>query len=52
MSAQISAEGKRFTLALKAKSSDARAFGEYLSERLDQLYESFRQESTSQKDGG
>lgn len=51
LSAEISAEGKKFTLALKAKTSDARAFGEYLSENLDQLYEAFRRGSISQETG-
>jgi ParB family chromosome partitioning protein len=45
-------ESKKFTLALKAKSSDARAFGEYLSENLDRLYEAFRQDVGSQENGG
>ncbi|UGA48946.1 plasmid partitioning protein RepB (plasmid) [Bradyrhizobium quebecense] len=52
LSAEISAEGKKFTLALKAKTSDARAFGEYLSENLDRLYEAFRREAISQETGG
>lgn len=52
LSAEISAEGKKFTLAFKAKTSDARAFGEYLSENLDQLYETFRRETISQDTGG
>ncbi|BAP81983.1 ParB family chromosome partitioning protein [Bradyrhizobium diazoefficiens] len=51
LSAEISAEGKKFTLALKAKTSDARAFGEYLSENLDQLYEAFRRGSIPQETG-
>lgn len=52
LSAEISAEGKKFTLALKAKGPDARAFGEFLSEHLDQLYENFRREAVSEEDGG
>ena len=44
LSAVISKDGKRFTLALKARGKDAQAFGEYLSGRLDSLYEAFRQE--------
>jgi ParB family chromosome partitioning protein len=52
LSAEISAEGKKFTLALKAKTSDARAFGEYLSENLDRLYEAFRREAISHETGG
>jgi len=52
LTADMAVEGKRFTLALKAKSSDARAFGEYLSENLDRLYEAFRQEVGPQEDGG
>ncbi|MFD2143685.1 plasmid partitioning protein RepB [Ancylobacter oerskovii] len=52
LTADMAVQGKRFTLALKAKSSDARAFGEYLSENLDRLYEAFRQDLGSQEDGG
>ena len=52
LSAEISADGKKFTLALKAKTSDARAFGEYLSENLDQLYEAFRRETIPHETGG
>jgi ParB family chromosome partitioning protein len=51
LTAEISAEGKKFTLALKAKSSDARAFGVFLSDNLDRLYEEFRREAVSQQDG-
>lgn len=52
LSADMAIESKKFTLALKAKSSDARAFGEYLSENLDRLYEAFRQDVGSQENGG
>lgn len=52
LSAEISADGKKFTLALKAKTSDARAFGEYLSENLDRLYEAFRRETIPHETGG
>lgn len=45
LSADITADAKRFTLAIKAKSSEARAFGDYLSENLDRLYEAFRRDS-------
>lgn len=51
LSADIVAEGKKFTLALKAKTADARAFGAFLSGNLDRLYEEFRGEEVSQKDG-
>jgi ParB family chromosome partitioning protein len=43
LAAEITAERKRFTLALKAKGTDANAFGEYLSDNLAQLYAAFRQ---------
>ncbi|RWI36132.1 plasmid partitioning protein RepB [Mesorhizobium sp.] len=46
LSADITSDAKRFTLAIKAKSSEARAFGDFLSENLDRLYEAFRQDST------
>lgn len=52
LSADISADGKKFTLALKAKSADAHAFGAFLSDNLDRLYEEFRRDPDSQKDGG
>jgi len=51
LSADIATDGKRFTLALKAKGTDARAFGEFLSENLDQLYEAFRNTGLK-SDGG
>jgi ParB family chromosome partitioning protein len=44
LSAEMTAEGKRYTMSLKAKGPDAKAFGEYLSERLAHLYQAFRQE--------
>lgn len=52
LSADIVADGKRFTLVIKARSGDARAFGDFLSENLDSLYESFRRSSVSKQDGG
>lgn len=52
LAAEMSSEGKKFTLLLKAKGHDARAFGEFLSENLDQLYEAFRREAVSHTDGG
>lgn len=50
VSADITADAKRFTLAIKAKSSEARAFGDYLSENLDRLYEAFRRDSTQPRE--
>ncbi|RWI62990.1 plasmid partitioning protein RepB [Mesorhizobium sp.] len=49
LSADITADAKRFTLAIKAKNSEARAFGDYLSENLDRLYEAFQRDSTQQR---
>ncbi|WP_024881649.1 plasmid partitioning protein RepB [Methylosinus sp. LW3] len=46
LAAEMKAEGKRYTVSLKAKGPDAKAFGEYLSERLADLYQAFRQEKT------
>lgn len=46
MSAEIIADTKRFTLAIKAKGAEARAFGDYLSDHLDRLYEAFQRDST------
>jgi len=45
MSAEIIADTRRFTLAIKAKGAEAREFGNYLSEHLDRLYEAFQQDS-------
>jgi ParB family chromosome partitioning protein len=45
LSADIISEGKRYSLALKAKGADAGSFGDYLSEHLDELYEAFRQQA-------
>ncbi|WP_199084336.1 plasmid partitioning protein RepB [Bosea sp. ASV33] len=42
LAAEMSAEGKKFTLAIKAKGPDAKAFGSYLSDNLDRLYDDFR----------
>ena len=44
LAAEITADGKKFTLAMKSRGSDAKAFGEYLSANLVQLYEAFRQD--------
>lgn len=49
--AESIADGKKFTLALKARGPDARAFGVYLTEHLDRLYEEFRQRNDQQTDG-
>ena len=51
LAAEMTSDGKRFTLALKARGADAKAFGEYLSENLAQLYEAFRQEKTAARNG-
>ena len=51
LAAEMSSQGKRFTLSLKAKGTDAKAFGEYLSENLAQLYEAFRQSATTSRNG-
>ena len=46
VSASTKHAGKSFMLALKSK--DAAQFGTYLSERLERLYEEFRQSDTSE----
>ena len=51
LAAEMTSDGKRFTLALKARGADAKAFGEYLSENLAQLYEAFREEKTAARNG-
>lgn len=51
LAAETLADGKKFTLALKARGTDARAFGTYLTERLDRLYEEFRQQDDTRTNG-
>lgn len=51
LAAETLAEGKKFTLALKARGPDARAFGSYLTEHLDRLYEEFRQQNDMRTNG-
>ena len=51
LAAEMTSDGKRFTLALKARGADAKAFGEYLSENLAQFYEAFREEKTAARNG-
>jgi ParB family chromosome partitioning protein len=51
LAAEATADGKKFTLALKAKGPDARAFGDYLTEHLDRIYEEFRQQADQQSNG-
>jgi ParB family transcriptional regulator, chromosome partitioning protein len=51
LSAEMIADGKRFTLALKARGGNAKAFGEYLSENLATFYEAFRQNTQTSTNG-
>ena len=51
VSASMKSESKRFTLDIKAKGSEAAAFGNYLSENLSRLYLQFKQESLPGKNG-
>ena len=48
LTAEAILDGKKFTLALKARGPDARAFGDYLTEHLDRFYEEFRQRNDQQ----
>jgi ParB family chromosome partitioning protein len=45
------AEGRKFTLAIKAKGPDAKAFGRYLSDNLDRLYDDFRRRASATTNG-
>jgi ParB family chromosome partitioning protein len=47
--AKITDTGKVFTLALKAR--EASPFGAFITERLDELFEAFRQSEMSKKTG-
>lgn len=51
LAAETVADGKKFTLALKARGPDARAFGDYLTEHLDRLYVEFRQQNDTRTNG-
>jgi ParB family chromosome partitioning protein len=51
LAAEAVSDGKKFTLALKARGPDARSFGDYLTERLDRLYEEFRQQDGTKPNG-
>ncbi|UXN76117.1 hypothetical protein N8D56_25840 (plasmid) [Devosia sp. A8/3-2] len=51
LAAEAITDGKKFTLALKARGPDARAFGDYLTEHLDRFYEEFRQQTDQQNNG-
>ena len=51
VAAEMVASGKKFTIALKAKGTDAAAFGDYLSENLSELYEAFRLEKRATTNG-
>lgn len=52
LSAEMLGDGKRFTMAVSSKNADAREFGEFLSENLDQLYEAFRGRTSTISEGG
>jgi ParB family chromosome partitioning protein len=51
MSAEMIGDGKRFTMAMKSKNADAREFGDFLSENLDELYEAFRKRASAATKG-
>lgn len=51
LAAEIVEDGRKFTLALKARSGEATAFGAFLSANLDRFYEAFRQENSSIENG-
>lgn len=51
LAAEAITDGKKFTLALKARGPDARAFGDYLTEHLGRFYEEFRQQDHQQTNG-
>lgn len=51
LAAEMLGDGKKYTIAIKAKGSDAMAFGDYLSENLNVFYEAFRRAKTATKDG-
>jgi ParB family chromosome partitioning protein len=51
VAAEMLAEGRKFTLAIKAKGPDAKAFGRYLSDNLDRLYDDFRRRASATTNG-
>lgn len=42
---EMTSKGRRYTLELAAKGPEAKAFGQYVSESLDELYQSFRRQT-------
>lgn len=51
ISGEIASSGRRFNLVLKSKGADAKAFGDYLAENLDQFYAAFRQGKLEMNNG-
>ena len=51
LAAEMMTNGKRYTIALRAKGTDATAFGNYLSENLSELYEAFRRANRETTNG-
>lgn len=51
IAAKIKMSGTQFTLALKAKGTDAKAFGNFLTENLTRLYDDFRRDKRPTKSG-
>lgn len=51
VAAEMLAEGRKFILAIKAKGPDAKAFGRYLSDNLDRLYDDFRRRAGATTNG-
>lgn len=51
LAAEAISDGKKYTLALKARGADARAFGDYLTEHLDRFYDEFQQRDDKPIDG-
>ena len=51
LAAEMVSDRKKYTIAIKAKGPDALAFGDYLAENLNELYEAFRRAKSATKDG-
>lgn len=51
VAAELVADDRKFSLALKGDTEESRAFGDFVIDRLDTLYDDFRKEKGSTNDG-
>lgn len=51
LSAELVSDDRRFNLAIKGAAADSKAFGDFVLDRLDDLYENFREETGKTNNG-